>query len=66
MHVLVTIWKLFVNFLGRSRQLMTDDNTPVEYSLKYFPMRGRGEPVRLMLELNGLNYTEVGFLWEFT
>ncbi|KAF4662864.1 hypothetical protein FOZ61_002120 [Perkinsus olseni] len=34
-------------------------DSPVEYSLKYFPMRGRGEPVRLMLELNRLPYAEV-------
>ncbi|KAF4669736.1 hypothetical protein FOL47_002386 [Perkinsus chesapeaki] len=38
---------------------MTSESVSSEYRLQYFPMRGRGEPIRLMLELNQLSYTEI-------
>lgn len=34
-----------------------------EYKLHYFSLRGRGEPIRVILKLAGVNYTEVLYDW---
>ena len=34
-----------------------------EYKLHYFSLRGRGEPIRVILKLAGVKYTEVLYEW---
>jgi hypothetical protein len=34
-----------------------------EYKLHYFSLRARGEPIRFILKLAGVKYTEVTYDW---